>query len=336
MSLAGGFHYSFTAAGHGGLKDYLLKAASAGSFFPLIFSVMEDVATDCAQVSPKTITCFRYTDPRGGGDDPPIQGDPIEAARYQFNHALPYFRKNPTFTYYTDTNELNPARGDVGANQWAAAYYLEKLRLATANGLRFVWWNGSAGCPDWPDWDYYAEVVRYSAANGHALGWHEHALDAPEVINPDGTIFPAGTMRAGVKAELVLRYRRAYDLFRERGWGWPYLMISEASPGAYVNGDSVDNRLDIEFYEQALIEDYVRGLPILGAALYNWGGAEARPFSKIMPWLTEHVRTHPTPHIAPPPVLTFHYDVEHVSEAIAPELSAWLDEHSLVYRVTPE
>lgn len=337
MSLAGGFHYTQAAAGHTGLKDYLSKAAQAGSPFPLIFSVMEGgPAIDCAQVSPKTITCFRWT---SGGDDPPIQGDPIAAAQWQFQRALPIFRKNPLFTYYSDTNELNPARGDAAAQQWAALYYLEKLRLATEAGLRFVWWNGSAGEPDWPDWEYYAEVVRYSAdpAHPHALGWHEHALDAPAITGEGGVILaPEGSMRAGVPAQLILRYRAVYDLFRDRGWGWPFLMISEASPGSYVNGDTPDNRADIEMYDAALMDDYVQGMPILGAALYNWGGAEARPFSKFMPWLTEHVRTHPTPHVAPPPEVLWNCNVAHVPAVVVPQLSEWLSVYNLALIATPE
>jgi hypothetical protein len=289
MSLIG-IHYAH-AARHDRFGEYLKQAADAGSPFAGIFTVDQHIAPDLAKYSPSTTGIFRATlkqhndaEPR---DDAVLgQGEPAQIGALWYAIAEKKFQLNPGYAFYSCTNELNP--DNPKDHRWAAAYWLAQMQAADATGRKIVWGNFSAGCPDYPDWaTYYADCVRYSATQSHALGLHEYGLGA-------------GTLRTGVAAETVLRYRRVYEIFKQNDLGWPQLAISECAPGANIGNDPTDLD-DVKFYDAALMADREAGIPILFAALYQWGGAEAQPFADFMPALSQYVAGHPAPEPPQPP-----------------------------------
>lgn len=301
-----GIHYS--SGKHDGAQAYYKACADAGSPLALVTSLLEGgVAIDVEKNSPKTWTIYRWTPPADGNDDPPISGDPIAVARERYAQAEINFRLNPGFDFYACTNELNPAKNDAGANTWAAAYYLELMKQSDAHGRKFVWGNFSAGCPDYPDWVFYGDAIKFATNNGHPLGLHEYGLQY-------------GAMRNAVAGELVLRYRKVYDIFRENDWGWPLLAITECGPGSAVDDPAVALE-DAKWYNDRLSEDFERGITILGASFYNWGGAEAVPFARFMPLLVKWLTT-PTPQ---PTVVTYNFKGATTSVEAMEKVRALLD-----------
>lgn len=279
MSLAG-LHYSF-AAKHPNFGQYLSDCYNAGSPVPVIFSVMQNVAADVLKYSPTTVTVFRYQSSKGmGPDDWTLgQGDPIVAGQKWLNQAAAIFALNSSHTYYSATNELNPK--DEAAHHWASAYWLSQMQRADELGYKIVWGNFSTGEPDYGYWLLYAPCIKYAVQHGHVLGLHEYGLD-------NGSMRNAAVVREG---NTVLRYQKVYDLFKQNNWGWPKLIISECAPGSYLQ--SSNDLADVEWYDRQLTLDRFAGLPIIGAAFYQWGGDEAAYFAPLASRFFEYIRTHP-------------------------------------------
>lgn len=278
MSLLG-IHFA-SAPRHDGLARYLQQAATAGSPFAVIVALDQNIQPDVVTYSPHTQTVFRHQVRKkdDGLDDAPLGMDvPELAATNWYQQSETIFRLNPGFTFYACTNELNPKTH--ADHVWANRYWLKQMQLATAAGRRLVWGNWSAGNPEPDEWVYYADCVRYAVANDHALGLHEYGLEY-------------GSLQASAAHGLALRYREAYRIFHAAGWGLPWLMITECAPGSYVNNSAVD-LADVKWYDSELMRDRRTGLPIVGAALYQWGGAEADKFAAVMPQLTTYVASVP-------------------------------------------
>lgn len=288
MSLAG-IHFSFSPK-HNNFSGYLASCHNAGSPLALVFSVNQDVATDIRKHSPSTLAVFRYKDTssnkNGNGDDWPVgQGDPTVAGRSQMDKAYAKFRLNSLHDFFSATNELNPSNEQH--HHWAAAYYLSQMQRANELGIKVVWGNFSAGTPDYNEWPYYDNCVRFSAEHGHVLGLHEYGLQY-------------GAMRHAPD-DLVLRYRKVYASFKQRGLPWTKLIISECGPGGYISGRDLE---DVVWYDEQLTADRLAGLPILGCAFYQWGMDEAAQFVDLAPRFFEYVKTHPTP-VPSPDWVTF-------------------------------
>ena len=275
-----GIHFS-GAARHDGFKDYLKQAADAGSPFAAVFSVDQNIVPDVLAVSPKTFTVFRHQMPHkdGARDDAVLgQGEPYAVGVGWFSQAAKTFVKNPGFSAYCCTNELNP--NNPAHHKWAAAYWLGMMNAATDAGYTIVWGNFSAGCPNLFDWAaYYGDCLRFAAQHGHILGLHEYGLDR-------------GAMR-NAAPHLTLRYYDAYLAIVAAGLPCPQIIISECAPGSNVDKDLRSLLLDLEWYDAALMNDAAAGVPIIGACLYQWGGDEAKPFADAMPVITAHVIGHP-------------------------------------------
>ncbi len=275
-----GIHFS-GAARHDNFKNYLKVAADAGSPFAAVFTVDQNILPDIREVSPQTFSVFRHqmrVKDEGRDDAVLGQGDAYAVGLGWFSQCVKTFAKNPGFGAYSCTNELNPNNPDH--HQWAARYWLGQMHAATKAGYTIVWGNFSAGCPEPDDWStHYADCLRFSAANGHILGLHEYGLDS-------------GAMR-NASPYRTLRYRSAYQAIVGAGLSCPQIIISECAPGSNVDNDLASLKLDLDWYDTALMNDAANGIPLIGACLYQWGGDEAQPFSEAMPTITAHVINHP-------------------------------------------
>lgn len=306
-----GIHIS-AAPRHDGFGAYLAQAARAGSPFAAVMSLDQNIMPDIRRESPQTVGIFRHQikDQHGEGQDDAVLGvgDGYLRGRQWLTACEPVFARNPDFPLYSATNELNAKNPDH--HRWAAAYYLGQMERADENNIKLVWGNFSTGEPDYPDWlMYYADCLRHSARFGHVLGLHEYGLDF-------------GAMRHAAPDQ-TLRYRKMYQAIVDAGLPCPQILISECGPGSHVDADLVSLRLDLEWYDAALMSDAAAGLPLIGACLYQWGSDEAALFAKAMPTITQHVATHPSPQPTP--------DDVHFSGTIAgrhwPDLASWVSIH---------
>lgn len=276
-----GIHFA-SSPRHDGFKAYLKQAADAGSPFAVVFALDQNIQPDIDAVSPQTVTVFRHqhrpNPNKDGLDDAPLgQGDPYTVGVQWFMQSERVFKLNQGFSFYSCTNELNPKTSDD--HQWAAAYWLAQMQTADMLGRSIVWGNFSPGNPEPEDWiTYYRECLLYSAQYGHVLGLHEYGLGY-------------GSLRASADHGLALRYRTVYDTVLSMGLMCPQLLVSECGSGSYVAARDLE---DVKWYDSQLMADKRSGVPLIGAALYQWGGNEAGEFAALMPALAQYVAGHPT------------------------------------------
>lgn len=311
-----------------GFGAALLRAATAGSPFPVLMAVDQDLWPDVKQYSPTTRLVFRtQMDALGReiGDGPQNmwRGQPRAEAEAWMQKIMPRWRANRA-NYYAPINEQDG--GDASDMDWLNEFLIRCMEIAEAEGFTLAVPNFSTGNPR----DDSA-LTKFVYSLGHSVpklvqrlnvsltrSRAQAAIDNVASIIPGSAedrwnrLVPAlqkaragghaltihqyglhfGTLMASVPY-LALRHRRDAAFLRSRE-ALPKIIINEAGPGVGgINPDVTRWLADLKSYDTELMrDDYV-----LGACVYQLGGAEN--IVTGLNRLTDYVAATPT--ITPPP-----------------------------------
>lgn len=277
-----------------GFGEMLGQCYEAGSPVPCVMAVDQNVWDDIVRYSEPTVLVFRHQ-PNGLDCPNDIYTVPAaESARRWMAMLLPVWRKNRA-DYYALINEQAPG---ISLYSWLNDFHIACMQIAQINGFRVALYAFAGGNPAdategdpssaLDKWGQLLPSLKMAKDNGHVLLLHEYGLQY-------------GTLNASAPYT-ALRYRGTYEYLRSQGAN-PNLIISEA--GAGVGGLSglshAEYMADVAWYDEELMKDP----EVIGCCLYQLGGDEQ--LVEIVPELTEHIKTHPTP-ILPDPVTPRKYD----------------------------
>lgn len=273
-----------------GAVGFVHGVHEAGAHVALVKALNEfEYVRQVKTISPETVTVGRSTCVEAAHLDREPAAD---AAKVMNTHMPRWAYEKDVVDYWEVLNENDPPT--IDGHVWLAAFYIEAMNIAEANGYKLALFSHSVGVPTWTEWASIVETGVFSRARegGHILALHEY--NWPVMDYRWGEAMP-GQPACEDRGVLTGRYRHLYrDFLIPRDEVIP-LAITECGldpvlwqPGQPTNHWQERFVEEMIWYDTRLREDEY----VIGAAMFTIGGDwgwETYDYEELLPDFHQHI-----------------------------------------------